>query len=89
VVCAAFGFDDVALRAKQLAASSYKKPDVSLPRELTELTYDQYRDIRYKPERAYWRAAPDTHFIANWPSIHPPHCFTLHRWSCRPRALAT
>jgi glucans biosynthesis protein len=40
-VCAAFGFDDVALRAKQLAASSYKKPDVSLPRELTELTYDQ------------------------------------------------
>ena len=57
MVCAAFGFDDVALRAKQLAASSYKKPDVSLPRELTELTYDQYRDIRYKPERAYWRSA--------------------------------
>ena len=56
-VCAAFGFDDVALRAKQLAASAYKKPDVSLPRELTELTYDQYRDIRYKPERAYWRSA--------------------------------
>ncbi len=56
-ICAAFGFDDVALRAKQLAATAYKKPDVSLPREVTELTYDKYRDIRYKTERAYWRSA--------------------------------
>ena len=56
-VCAAFGYDDVALRAQQLAAASYKKPDVTLPRELQELTYDQYRDIRFKPERAWWHAA--------------------------------
>ena len=56
-VCAAFGFDDVALRAKQLAAASYKKPDVNLPKELQELTYDQYRDIRFKPDRAWWRSA--------------------------------
>jgi glucans biosynthesis protein len=56
-VCAAFAFDDVALRAKALAAASYKKPDVTLPKELQELTYDQYRDIRFKPDRAWWRAA--------------------------------
>jgi glucans biosynthesis protein len=55
--CAAFGFDDVALRARQLAATSYKKPDVNLPKELQELTYDQYRDIRFKPDRAWWRSA--------------------------------
>jgi glucans biosynthesis protein len=55
--CAAFGFDDVALRAKQLAAASYKKPDVNLPKELQELTYDQYRDIRFKPDRAWWHSA--------------------------------
>jgi glucans biosynthesis protein len=55
--CAAFGFDDVAARAQQLAAASYKKPDVHLPKELQELTYDQYRDIRFKPERAWWRNA--------------------------------
>jgi glucans biosynthesis protein len=55
--CAAFGFDDVALRAKQLAAASYKKPDVNLPKELQELSYDQYRDIRFKPDRAWWRGA--------------------------------
>ena len=56
-VCAAFGFDDVALRARQLAAASYRKPDVNLPKELQELTYDQYRDIRFKPDRAWWRTA--------------------------------
>jgi len=55
--CAAFGFDDVGSRARQLAASSYKKPDVNLPKELQELTYDQYRDIRFKPDRAFWRSA--------------------------------
>ena len=54
---AAFGFDDVALRAKHLAARSYKKPDSNLPNALRALTYDQYRDIRFKPERAWWRSA--------------------------------
>jgi glucans biosynthesis protein len=54
---AAFGFEDVAARAKSLAASAYKKPDVNLPKALQELTNDQYRDIRYKPDRALWRKA--------------------------------
>ena len=53
----AFGFEDVARRAKELAASAYKKPEVNLPKSLQELTYDQYRDIRFRPERALWRKA--------------------------------
>jgi len=52
----AFNFNDVANRARQLAAAAYRKPDVNLPRELESLTYDQYRDIRYRPERYRWRA---------------------------------
>ena len=55
--CAAFGFEDVAQKARQLASTSYKKPDVNLPKALQELTYDQYRDIRFKPDRALWRKA--------------------------------
>jgi periplasmic glucans biosynthesis protein len=55
--CAAFGFEDVSQKARQLAAASYKKPDVNLPKALQELTYDQYRDIRFKPDRAWWRSA--------------------------------
>jgi glucans biosynthesis protein len=52
----AFGFDDVAGRAASLAARPYKPPAVNLPTELRELDYDAYRDIRYRPEKALWRA---------------------------------
>jgi glucans biosynthesis protein len=55
--CAPFGFDDVAQRARQLATAAYQKPDGTLAKELQELTYDQYRDIRFKPDRAWWRSA--------------------------------
>lgn len=53
----AFGFADVAQRAMQLSAVPYKKPAPNLPKELQDLNYDQYRDIRFKPDQGYWRAA--------------------------------
>ncbi len=53
----AFGFDDVARSAEQLAAAAYRKPADTLPKELAALTYEQYRDIRYRPENAWWRDA--------------------------------
>ncbi len=52
----AFDFDDVANRARDLAAAPYKRPP-PLPKELQGLDYDQYRDIRYKPDRFLWRGA--------------------------------
>jgi len=53
----AFGFDDVARRAQKLAASSYKLPDKPLPKALKDLTYDQYRDIRYRTDQNLWANA--------------------------------
>ena len=53
----AFGFDDVARAAEQLAAAAYKKPGDSLPKELASLTQEQYREIRHRPESALWRDA--------------------------------
>ena len=50
----AFGFSDVAQRAKQLAAQPYKSPDTRLPQQLQDLGYDKYNAIRFKPERGYW-----------------------------------
>ena len=41
-------------RAKQLAASAYADPRGNVPRWLLDLNYDQYRDIRFRPERALW-----------------------------------
>src|SRR5664279_2686591 len=59
LVCAhaaAFDFEDVARRAAALSAQAYKAPPRALPKALQELTYDQYREIRFKPARAIWRA---------------------------------
>lgn len=53
----AFDFNDVAQRAEQLAASPYKKNESNLPKELVDLNYDKFRDIRYKPEKSWWRDA--------------------------------
>lgn len=52
----AIGFDDVAERARELAAAAYKAPVSQLPTELRELDYDAYRDIRFRPDHALWRA---------------------------------
>ena len=50
-----FDFEDVAARAKTLADKPYQKPANEVPRELLDLSYDQYRDIRFKPDKALWR----------------------------------
>jgi glucans biosynthesis protein len=52
----AFGFDDVAARAKLLAQGTYRSVSRKPPAELQALTYDQYRDIRFRPDHALWRA---------------------------------
>nr|WP_226895599.1 glucan biosynthesis protein [Luteolibacter marinus] len=50
-------FEKIEARAKHLADSDYVAPDKeSLPAWMKDLTYDQYRDIRFIPERALWAA---------------------------------
>jgi glucans biosynthesis protein len=53
----AFGFEDVAMRARRLAEMPYQKPDVNLPKELANMNYDEFRDIRYRPDKFVWRDA--------------------------------
>jgi glucans biosynthesis protein len=50
-----FGFADISLEAKKLAANKYAEPNKNLPPSLATLDYDQYRDIRYKPAHNVWR----------------------------------
>ena len=48
-------FEKIDARAKELAATPYAAPDKeALPDWLKHLSYDQYRDIRFIPERALW-----------------------------------
>ncbi len=51
----AFGLEDVAERARTLARSPYREPSGGLPDSIQRLGYDQYRDIRFREERALWR----------------------------------
>jgi len=50
-----FGFADVRKLARERSAHEYRPQDQSLPASLANLTYDQYRDIRYRPASALWR----------------------------------
>jgi len=52
---AKFTFEDVTTRARDLAKESFKDPRGEVPPWLTEITYDQWRDIRFRPERALWK----------------------------------
>jgi len=56
-VAYAFDFDDVAAKARKLAASTYQQPEKNVSKSLAGLNYDQYRDIRFDPSKAWWRNA--------------------------------
>ncbi|HEX2083803.1 MAG TPA: glucan biosynthesis protein, partial [Xanthomonadaceae bacterium] len=50
----AFGPETVPELARSLARSAYRPPDQTLPAALAAIKYDQYRDYRFRPERALW-----------------------------------
>jgi glucans biosynthesis protein len=50
----AFDFYDVARRAKELSTEKYKAPTSNLPRELRDLKFADYQQIRLKREKYYW-----------------------------------
>jgi glucans biosynthesis protein len=52
---AALDFEDVAARAQALSKQPYRPTNRKPPAELAALNYDQYRDIRFRPDHALWR----------------------------------
>ena len=50
----AFSAGEVQKQARALAAEKFVPAKIDLPKELQELGYDQYRDIRFKREHAIW-----------------------------------
>jgi periplasmic glucans biosynthesis protein len=49
-----FSAADVLKQAHALSTEKFVRPKTDLPKALQELSYDQYRDIRFKRERAIW-----------------------------------
>ncbi|CAN0348805.1 unnamed protein product [Discosporangium mesarthrocarpum] len=54
---ARFAHANVVLQAKGLAARPFMPP-AAVPETLTELTYDLYRQIRFRKDRAIWGKSP-------------------------------
>lgn len=52
---APFSASQVRQMARQLAEKPFAPPETALPDPLRDLSYDLYRDIRWKPERSLWR----------------------------------
>lgn len=52
----AIGIKDVEARARTLATESFRQPATKLPSELAALDYDALRDIRFRADKATWRA---------------------------------
>ena len=51
----AFGFENVQRLAQQRADQPYHEPADKLPEALARLSYEDYQDIRFKPESSLWR----------------------------------
>lgn len=52
----AFDFESVTRLARDGATQPYRTISDKLPADLAKLNYDQVRDIRWRPDRALWRA---------------------------------
>ncbi|HXZ68327.1 MAG TPA: glucan biosynthesis protein G [Alphaproteobacteria bacterium] len=52
-----FSYNDVVTMARKLADKPYAAPVGKLPSRFQNLTYDQYRDIRFRADRAIWKDA--------------------------------
>ncbi len=50
-----FGFESVEQRAQELLTQDFSSSSAGLPEALLQLSYDQYRDIRYKPSKSLWQ----------------------------------
>jgi periplasmic glucans biosynthesis protein len=50
-----FGATTVKTEAKRLSDQPFVKPTMDLPPPFNKLTYDQYRDIRFRAEKAIWK----------------------------------
>lgn len=51
-----FDFESVTRLARDRASQPYRPVSDKLPADLAQLNYDQVRDIRWRPDRALWRA---------------------------------
>lgn len=50
-----FGYENVVQQALALAERPFDAESAAIPAELSKLTYDSYREIRFRRDKAFWR----------------------------------
>ncbi|AMJ62284.1 glucan biosynthesis protein [Bosea sp. PAMC 26642] len=50
-----FGYEDVVNQARTLGERPFDAEGLAVPAELSKLTYDSYREIRFRRDKALWR----------------------------------
>lgn len=65
----AFNFYDVARRAKELSTEKYRAPTSSMPKELRDLKFTDYQQLKHKPEHYHWSDSKQGNFQL---AFHPP-----------------
>jgi periplasmic glucans biosynthesis protein len=77
-----FDFEVLRFQAKMLAAKPYSQRQNEVPEALLKLNYDQYRDIRFRPEESLWRRErlpfELQFFHPGFGFDHPVQIHTLH-----------
>lgn len=53
----AFDFTDVVAKAQDLSTQAYQPPP-EVPQFLRDLSYDQYQEVRFKPDESLWQEEP-------------------------------
>jgi glucans biosynthesis protein len=72
-VLAAFGLDDVAEKARALAAKPYEAP-AAIPKFMQTLSYDDYQNIRFNPDKSLWSESSSRFQVM----MVPPGLFYRH-----------
>lgn len=67
-----FSYEDVVSQARALGERPFDAEGLKIPAELTRLTYDSYREIRFRREKALWRDGGSDY------RLHPFHLGFLH-----------
>lgn len=74
----AFGFGDVVAKAKALAAKAYTPPK-STPAFLKNLSYDDFRQIRFDPKQSLWHASHSNfQVMLVAPGLYFAHIVRIH-----------
>ncbi len=73
-----FDFEDVKALAQERAGQAYKPPP-AVPGFLGKLSYDEYRQIRFKPEHSWWRPSHSSFQVMPVaPGMFYRHVINLH-----------